>query len=118
MKRVHISLLAALFVMTASVLHARPGEVTLTQMIETVGLSTNKQITDILQQQVPRLSYTGLAFAAGTVGICTSYNGFKRLCKGIDEEKRKTTITGAAELTFGLSATAASIAIIHFLWSR
>lgn len=116
MKSLHISLLVAL--VAASSLHATPGEVTITQMIESVGLSTNKQITDILKQQIPRLSYTGLAFATGTAGIVISCNGCKRLFKGIDEEKRKITIAGATELTIGIGTTAASIAIIHFLWNH
>lgn len=82
------------------------------------GINVTIDTEGLLRQFLPRISYTGLAFAAGTAGICTSYNGLKRLCKGIEEEKRKTTIIGATELSIGACTTAASIAAIYFLWHR
>jgi hypothetical protein len=114
MKTVRINLLATLFVVTASALHSLP----LSASPSPSGISVIIDTEGLLAQALPRISYTGLAFTAGTIGLCTSYNGFKRLCKGIEEDKRKTKIIGATELSIGLGTTAASIAIIHFLWSR
>jgi hypothetical protein len=127
MKLVRFNLLIALLITTISSTHAatlfRPGlsntsEPTISQLIESVGLSANKEITDILSQQVPRLSYTGIAFIAAITGVFISSNGLQRLCKGIEEDNSTTTITGAAELSTGLSTVAASITAIYLLWRK
>lgn len=82
-----------------------------------IKLDTKKLEADclaVLRNFVPHLSYTGFAVAAGTAGICTSYNGFKRLCSGC--EKKEFSKTGTFELFAGASTTALSIIIICELW--
>lgn len=78
------------------------------------GISVTVDAEGMLKQFLPRISYTGLAITAGAAGICTSYYGVKHLCEPIENRKH----AGKTELTIGLSTTAASIAIIHFLWNR
>jgi len=127
MKLLPFNVLVALLFLLVPSIQAMPspseasvnlGDPSLAQLIESVGLSANKQISNILSQQVPRLSYTGIAFVAGITGIFISNNGLNRLCKGIDEDQNKTIITGAAQLTAGLSTVAASIAAIYLLWKK
>ena len=68
----------------------------------------------IFKQQIPRACYTGLAFSSGVIGLCITYNGFKRLCEAWETEKSKKI--GATELSVGLGTTVASIIIINRLW--
>lgn len=109
MKLIRLKYLSAILLITSAIsltktLPAAPSS----------GINVTIDAEALLQQFLPRISYTGLAFAAGAAGICTSYYGIKHLCEPIENNKR----SGKKELAIGLSTTAASIAIIHFLWNR
>lgn len=84
-----------------------------------IKLDTTKLEADcfaMLGKFVPRLGYSGIAFATGIAGTCTSYNGFKRLCNGLEKNDQRTKWTGAAELSAGLGTTAVSIIALYRLW--
>jgi len=116
MKLINSTLFTALILLPTITLPADSPSVE--EAITALGTSLNKQISSILKKNIPLLGYTGLACCAGTAGIVTSYNGFNRLCNGIEKDKRRSTFTGTAELSVGLGTTALSVATIYLLWKN
>jgi hypothetical protein len=115
MKSLRTIISLSMLLSATNVMRASPG-INISLDIDTTLALVTKQITNTITEQLPRINYTGLAFLAGGAGICTSYNGIKHIYKGIDEEKKTTTLTGVAELTTGLSITTISVLLIQRLW--
>lgn len=107
--------IVAAFVLTFSSYQCQsvpPQAVTIQQVVDLFGSSLQEQINTILKQNVPRLTFTGLAFATGIAGAATTYHALN------DPTEKQKLFSNKTQLGFGLGMTSLSIVSMYLLWRK